>query len=256
MRRVLLRDICRSSTQWSNQSVRSHDRLANARTSPGQLAYLESTWEGKPPPNIDPKFCKLYVYRPQGDAKYYRGQCSSLEEPDTHFNCSEERLHSHPEWFDPDEDLACYTRYEDLFSCSVQRPDGINHHGSTIRGQEGRTPPRTNRRGVESRTPPKTNHGSTNHGCPTHPERKLPLERTNPIPTSKKTMTMTPRKIYLIPTSMTLRKIRTPHRVCRLQRSVAILFVDQSRCGSHIICSNKNIKSRLSTNSDTWPSSE
>ena len=44
---------------------------------------VESTWEGGPPTGIDPKFCKLYGCPPQGDAEYHRGQCSSLEEPDT-----------------------------------------------------------------------------------------------------------------------------------------------------------------------------
>ena len=74
---------------------------------------LESTWEGEPQTDIYPKICKLYGYSPQGDAIYYGVQCSSLEEPDTHSNSSEELVHSHPEWFDPDEDLACYTGYDD-----------------------------------------------------------------------------------------------------------------------------------------------
>ena len=51
---------------------------------------LESTWEGEPPTDIDPTFCKLYGYTPQGDAEYYRGQCLSLEEADIHSNSSEE----------------------------------------------------------------------------------------------------------------------------------------------------------------------
>ena len=74
---------------------------------------LESTRERGPQPRIDPTFCQLYGPPPQGDAEYYRGQCSGLEEPDTHSNSSEECVHSHPEWFDPDEDLACYTGYDD-----------------------------------------------------------------------------------------------------------------------------------------------
>ena len=68
---------------------------------------LESTWDGEPPTDIDPRFCKLYGYRPQGDVVYSQGQCWSLEEPDTHSNSMEEWVHSHPEWVDPDEDLAC-----------------------------------------------------------------------------------------------------------------------------------------------------
>ena len=93
--------------------------------------------------------------------------------------------------------------------------------------------------------PPTTNHGSTNHGCPTSPERKVPLERTSPIPTSTKKMTMTPGKTYLVPTLMTMRTICTPHRVGRLHRPATIPFVDQNRCGSHIIWSNTNMRSRL-----------
>ena len=39
---------------------------------------LETTWQGGPPPGIDPTFCKLYGPLPQGNAEYYRGQCSGL----------------------------------------------------------------------------------------------------------------------------------------------------------------------------------
>ena len=99
--------------------------------------------------------------------------------------------------------------------------------------------------------PPMTNHGSTNHGCPTPPERRLPLERTSPPPTSNKTTTMTPTEIYPIPTSMTTRTIRTPHRVGRRHRPATILFVNQKRCGSHITWNNTTMKLRLSTNSNT-----
>ena len=74
---------------------------------------VESTWEGGPPTNIDPKTCKLYGYPPQGDAEYYRGQCLSLKESDAQSNSSEEGDHSHREWFDPDEDFACHTGYDD-----------------------------------------------------------------------------------------------------------------------------------------------
>ena len=71
---------------------------------------LESTRGGGPPPRIHPKLCKLYGPPPPGNAEYCRGQCSGLEEPDTHSNSSEEWVHE--EWFDPDEDLACYTGYD------------------------------------------------------------------------------------------------------------------------------------------------
>ena len=74
---------------------------------------LESTRGGGPPTCIQPKHCKLYRPPPQGDAKYYQGPCSGLEEPDTHSNSSEEWVHSHSEWFDPGEDLASYTGYDD-----------------------------------------------------------------------------------------------------------------------------------------------
>ena len=80
---------------------------------PANWPVLESTREGGPPPRIDRTFCKLYGPPPQGDAEYYRGQCSGLEERDTHSNSSEEWVHSHPEWLHPDEDLACYTGYDD-----------------------------------------------------------------------------------------------------------------------------------------------
>ena len=72
---------------------------------------LESTKGGGPPPCMHPKPCKLYGPPPPGDAEYYRGQCSSLEESDTHSNSSNEWVHE--EWFDSDEDLACYTGYDD-----------------------------------------------------------------------------------------------------------------------------------------------
>ena len=79
---------------------------------PVNWPILESTRGGGPPPRIDPHLCKLYGPPPQGDVEYYRGQCSSLEVPDTHSNSSEEWVHSHPESFDPVEDLACYTGYD------------------------------------------------------------------------------------------------------------------------------------------------
>ena len=74
---------------------------------------LQSTWEGGPLTDIAPKLCGLYGHPPQNDAEYYQGQCSSLEGPDTHSDSSEEWVHSQPEWCDPDEDLTCYTAYDD-----------------------------------------------------------------------------------------------------------------------------------------------
>ena len=44
---------------------------------------------GSPPPQA-PKPCKLYGPPPPVDAEYYRRQCSSLEESDTHSNSSNE----------------------------------------------------------------------------------------------------------------------------------------------------------------------
>ena len=72
---------------------------------------LQSAKGGGPPPDIHPKLCKLYGPLPPGNAEYYRGQCSSLEEPDTHSNSSNDWVHE--EWFDSDQDLACYTGYDD-----------------------------------------------------------------------------------------------------------------------------------------------
>ena len=43
----------------------------------------ESTKGGGPPPRMHPKLCKLHGPPPPGDAEYFRGQCSSLEESDT-----------------------------------------------------------------------------------------------------------------------------------------------------------------------------
>ena len=74
---------------------------------------LESTWEEGSQTGIDPKFCNLYGRPPQRDNQYYRGQCSSFEEPDTHSNSSEEWVNSHPECPGSDENLACYTEYDD-----------------------------------------------------------------------------------------------------------------------------------------------
>ena len=146
---------------------------------------LELTKGGDPPPRMHPKLCKVYGPPPPGDAGYYRGQCSSLEESETHSSSSNEWVHE--EWFDSDEDLAFYTGYDDCSPSSVQRPDG-----STVLGHQGRTPghrghPGTERRGEESRIPPTitttmtlpATTGSTNPGSRMPRERKLPLEQTS-----------------------------------------------------------------------------
>ena len=72
---------------------------------------LESTKGGGDPSLHAPTLCKLYGPPPPGDAEYYRGQCSRLEESDTYSYSSNECIHE--EWFDSDEDLACYTGYHD-----------------------------------------------------------------------------------------------------------------------------------------------
>ena len=61
---------------------------------------LGSIKGGRPPSCKHPKLCKLYRPPPPGDAEYYRGQCSSLEESDTHSNSSNEWVHE--ERFDSD----------------------------------------------------------------------------------------------------------------------------------------------------------
>ena len=71
----------------------------------------ESTKGGGSPPRMHPKLCKLYGPPPPMDVEYYQGQCSSLEESDTHSNSSNEWVQL--EWFNSDEDLACYTEYDD-----------------------------------------------------------------------------------------------------------------------------------------------
>ena len=72
---------------------------------------LESTKGGGPPPRIEPTLCKLYGLPPPGDAAYYQGQCSSLKESDRPSDPSNAWVHE--EWFDSDEDLACYTGHDD-----------------------------------------------------------------------------------------------------------------------------------------------
>ena len=71
----------------------------------------KSTKGGGNPPHMHPKLCKLYGPPPPVDAEYYQGQCSSLAESGTHSKSSNEWAHK--EWFDSDEDLACYTGYDD-----------------------------------------------------------------------------------------------------------------------------------------------
>ena len=71
----------------------------------------ESTKGEGPPPRMHPNLCKLYGPPPRVDAEYYRGQCSGRAESGTQSNFSNERIHE--EWFDSDEDLACYTGCED-----------------------------------------------------------------------------------------------------------------------------------------------
>ena len=72
---------------------------------------LKSTEGAGPQPRTHPKLCKLHGPPLPGNEVYYRGQCSGLEEPDTDSYSSKEWVHE--EWFDPDEDLACYTGYDD-----------------------------------------------------------------------------------------------------------------------------------------------
>ena len=55
---------------------------------------LESTKEGTPP-HMQPELYKLYGPPPSVDAEYFREGCSS------------------PDWFHSDEELACYTEYDD-----------------------------------------------------------------------------------------------------------------------------------------------
>ena len=57
------------------------------------LPVLEPT-KGGTPPDMQPELCKLYGPSPPVDAEYFRERCSS------------------PDWFDSDEDLACYTGYD------------------------------------------------------------------------------------------------------------------------------------------------
>ena len=54
----------------------------------------EST-KGGTPTGMHPKLCKLYGPPPPVDAEYFRERCLS------------------PDWFDSDEDRACYTGYDD-----------------------------------------------------------------------------------------------------------------------------------------------
>ena len=75
---------------------------------------LESTREGGPPTDIDPKLCKLRGCPPPNDAECLRQQCKNVWEPDAESNSSEEWFDLRTEWFDQgeDENLACYTGYD------------------------------------------------------------------------------------------------------------------------------------------------
>ena len=72
---------------------------------------LESTWEGGPPTDMDPKLCKLRGCSPPDDAEYIRQQCENVWEPDRQSESPQEWFDSPTEWFDPqvDENLACFT---------------------------------------------------------------------------------------------------------------------------------------------------
>ena len=70
----------------------------------------EST-KGGTPTRMHSKLCKLYGPPPLVDAEYYRGQCLSLAKSGTHSNSSYKWAHE--ESFSSDEDLACYTGYDD-----------------------------------------------------------------------------------------------------------------------------------------------
>ena len=74
------------------------------------------------------------------------------------------------------------------------------------------------------------------------------------IPTSTMT-TIKTMEIYPMPGPRT-RTMRTPHKVGRRHCQVTILFRNQNRCGSHIICNNTTMKLRRSKNSDIWVRSE
>ena len=73
--------------------------------------FSESTKRGMTPPRMHPEICKLYGRPPPVDAEHYGGQCSSLAKSGTHSNSSNEWAHE--EWFDSDEDLACYMGCDD-----------------------------------------------------------------------------------------------------------------------------------------------
>ena len=70
--------------------------------------------KGDPEPTLTLKPFKLHGFPPQDDAEYLRQQCTSFEEPDAQSNSLEEWVHTHTEWFDPEEDggLACYKGYD------------------------------------------------------------------------------------------------------------------------------------------------
>ena len=75
------------------------------------LPVPESIKRGRTPARMHPKLCKLYGPPPPVVAEYYRRQCSSLAKSGTHSNSLNEWAHE--EWFNSDEDLACYSGYDD-----------------------------------------------------------------------------------------------------------------------------------------------
>ena len=64
--------------------------------------------KGGTPPDMQPELCKLYGPPPPVDAEYFRERCSS------------------PDWFDSDEDLACYTGYDNRSSFLCSAPGWVD----------------------------------------------------------------------------------------------------------------------------------
>ena len=141
---------------------------------------------------------------------------------------------------------------------SVQRPDG-----STVLGHRGRTPGHRGHperiRVPESRKSKTT--GSTNPGIRMPRKHKLLLERTNPTPTTTTptpitttmTTTTTLNPGYSSPT--TKQNILTNPRG-RQHHPATILCRCRSRNGSPTTCRSTIMKSRPSTNFDTWERSD
>ena len=220
------------SSRWTFAGVAPSDRIIMSGGTTGlemleealaNWPMLESTWEGGPQPALTPNVVRYRGTLPRTmlNTFYSNAQAfgSLMLIPMLRTN---EFIHTWSGSIQRDTRISLAIRDATSYPSSAQCPDGTDHHGSTIRGREGRTPPRTNRhgstiRGAESQTSPTTNHGSTNHCSRTLLKCKLPLKRTNPLPTSKKKPTMTPSKMIptMEPTTMTKRVIRTPRRVGR-----------------------------------------